>query len=201
MNKTFIKATEERCEFEHHVAAPYFRKSFEVEFLPTKASLSICGLGFYCIWVNGKEITKGALAPYISNPDHFCYYDTYDLLRYLKKGKNAIGVLLGNGMMNPLGGVEWNFDQAPWVGPLALRWNVKFLEKGMSAFSLRRIRASEFTPRPLPSTICGLASITMPERRTRAGLCPTLTTEIGSPLCPPTLREESFDSAKPSPLG
>ena len=25
------------------------------------------------------KITKGALAPYISNLDHYCYYDKYDV--------------------------------------------------------------------------------------------------------------------------
>ena len=130
MNKAFIKATAERCEFDRHVAASYFRKNFDLDFLPTKASLSICGLGFYCLWINGKEITKGALAPYISNPDHFCYYDTYDLLPHLRRGKNAIGVLLGNGMMNSLGGVEWKFDQAPWRGSPRLAMECEILGEG-----------------------------------------------------------------------
>jgi alpha-L-rhamnosidase len=129
MNKRFIRATAQRCEFEQHVAAPYFRKSFDLNFLIKKASLSICGLGFYRLWINGQEITKGALAPYISNPDHFCYYDTYDLLPYLRKGKNAIGVLLGNGMMNPMGGVEWDFDKAPWRGAPCLALECEILGK------------------------------------------------------------------------
>ena len=29
-------------------------------------------------FVNGKEYTKGFLAPYISNPEHYIYYDEYD---------------------------------------------------------------------------------------------------------------------------
>ena len=114
MNKHFIKATTEYCTYEAPVAAPYLRRTFELDHLPDSAKLSICGLGFYCLFINGKEITKGHLAPYVSNPDHLCYYDTYDVAPLLKKGKNAIGIILGNGFINSLGGYVWNFDKAPF---------------------------------------------------------------------------------------
>ena len=94
MNKSFIKATEAFCTFEKHVPAPYVRKSFDLEFVPEKAEISICGLGFYILYINGVDVTKGLLAPYIQNPDHYCLYDTYDIKKYLKKGKNAIGIIL-----------------------------------------------------------------------------------------------------------
>lgn len=114
LQKKFIKATAEYCSFEKHVNAPYLRRSFELDFLPKKAQVSICGLGFYRLWINGKEITKGLLAPYISNPDHYCYYDVYDVEAYLRTGENAIGILLGNGFINPFGGAVWDFDKAEW---------------------------------------------------------------------------------------
>ena len=117
MNKKFIKASNKRCTFENHIAAPYIRKSFEIDFVPEKATISICGLGFYLLYINGKEITKGVLAPYISNPDHYCYYDTYDVSLYLKEGTNAIGIILGNGFLNPFGGSVWDFDKAEWIAP------------------------------------------------------------------------------------
>ena len=79
MEKKFIKATEDYCSREKHIAAPYMRRSFELDFVPERAEISICGLGFYCLYINGKEITKGYLAPYISNPDDLCYYDKYDI--------------------------------------------------------------------------------------------------------------------------
>ena len=34
--------------------------------------------GFYKFFVNGKDITKGELAPYISNPDELVCYDRTD---------------------------------------------------------------------------------------------------------------------------
>ena len=116
MKKNFIKATEGYCSREKHIAAPYMRRSFELDFAPSSAKLSICGLGFYCLYINGKEITKGYLAPYISNPDDICYYDSYDIADLLVKGKNTVGIILGNGFMNSLGGYVWEGDKSAWRG-------------------------------------------------------------------------------------
>ena len=76
------------------------------------AEIEICGLGFYHLYINGKKITKGELAPYISNPDQLCYYDTYDILPYISEGENVIGIILGNGFYNHPGGKIWEFDEA-----------------------------------------------------------------------------------------
>ena len=112
MNKHFISATREFCTPDRHVPAPLMRKSFTLEKKPDFAEISVCGLGFYLLFVNGKNITKGLLAPYISNPNEICYYDTYDLAKYLVEGENVIGVVLGNGFVNAFGGAVWNFDKA-----------------------------------------------------------------------------------------
>ena len=116
MKKQFICADQKLCDTKQHVPAPALRRSFTLDFLPTAAHLEICGLGFYALFVNGQEITKGPLAPYISNPDHFCYTDSYDIVPYLREGENVIGVLLGNGFRNPFGGFVWDFDRVPWRG-------------------------------------------------------------------------------------
>ena len=116
MNKHFIKATDEYCTLEHHVPNPMFRRSFTLSKNPEAAEISICGLGFYMLYINGTDITKGHISPYISNPDHICYYDTYDITKLLTKGENVIGIILGNGFMNSLGGGVWDFDKALFRG-------------------------------------------------------------------------------------
>ena len=88
---SFIRAGKETCSLDHFVPAPYFRKTFAIKSLKqlnsaAEASVVLCGLGFYELYINGKNITKGLLAPYISNPDDLIYYDAYDILPYLKKG-------------------------------------------------------------------------------------------------------------------
>ena len=70
------------------------------------------GLGFYILYINGVDVTKGILAPYISNPDHILYFDNYDISKYLVKGKNVIGIILGNGFQNNIGGEVWDFNLA-----------------------------------------------------------------------------------------
>lgn len=117
-SEKFIKANDNICDFDNHVNAPYFRKEITLDFEPDTAEITICGLGFYELYINGEDITKGPLAPYISNPDHICYYDNYNLKGKLKKGKNVIGILLGNGFRNAFGGLVWDFEKNKSRGPV-----------------------------------------------------------------------------------
>lgn len=111
-SKKFIKGTEEFCTFEKHVNAPYLRKSFTLESCPKNAKITITSSGFYQLFINGRDITKGHMAPYITNPDQLLIYDEYDLAPLLTKGENAIGIILGNGIANCMGGYIWDFSEA-----------------------------------------------------------------------------------------
>lgn len=110
----FISATKEYCTYTKHIPAPYLRKKFFVNSKIDTAKIIICGLGFYKLFINGCDVTKGLLAPYISNPDDYLYYDEYDLTDYLTEGENVLGIMLGNGMQNCFGGSVWDFDLAPF---------------------------------------------------------------------------------------
>ncbi len=110
----FIAATREFSDYGVHIPAPYFRKSFAPRSEVKSARLTVCGLGFYELYVNGRRITKGLLAPYISNPDDILYYDEYDITDLLQGGKNVLGLLLGNGMLNCPGGAVWGFQLVPY---------------------------------------------------------------------------------------
>ena len=109
--KQFISASAEYGSYRNFVPAPYFRKAFFTD--TTDCRLRVTGLGFYRVWINGVEITKGLLAPYISNPDDIVYFDDYDLSPYVRLNeKNVLGFQLGNGMQNAPGGSIWDFDKA-----------------------------------------------------------------------------------------
>ena len=112
----FIKATEDYTTFEKHVPAPYFRRSFDLDKIPEAACLLITGLGYYEVYINGENITKGYLAPYRSNIDDYIYYDKYDIKDKLKTGKNTLGIILGNGIKNGLGAFIWDFEKARFRG-------------------------------------------------------------------------------------
>ena len=107
----FIAASTEYSTFENSVPAPMFRRELTLSELES-AELTICGLGLYELYINGSRITRGLLSSYIANPDDILYYDNYNLLPYLKSGKNVIGVILGNGMLNSFGGEIWDFQTA-----------------------------------------------------------------------------------------
>ncbi len=132
----FIAASREYCDFDRHIPAPYIRRSFELEAKPAKAEILICGLGFYRLFINGAEITRGALSPYISNPDDLVYYDWYDITAHLTEGENVIGVILGNGFQNPFGGINWKFAEVQWRGVprLALRCEITGEDGSQTAF-------------------------------------------------------------------
>ncbi len=119
MFKEFIKAQDSYTDKENHVSAPYIRRGFTVDFPFTDAVLKICTAGFYDLYINGEKITKGFIAPYISNPDHFICYDEYDVADKLKEGRNAIGIILGNGFANQ-SVYHWGFGDATFRAPLSV---------------------------------------------------------------------------------
>ena len=113
LSDRFVCATKEYSQLDAPVPAPYLRREFHYDG-HSAAELTITGLGFYELFINGTKITRGRLSPYISNSSQLIYYDCYDIRPYLVKGCNAIGVLLGNGMQNCFGGFVWDFDKTPY---------------------------------------------------------------------------------------
>ena len=81
---------------------PLFRKEFGAAKRITDARLYICGLGYYEAYINGKRIGENLLDPGWTANRAEAHYVTYDITQYLKQGRNAIGVMLGNGWWNPL---------------------------------------------------------------------------------------------------
>ena len=109
--KNFISATREYNTFEKNVPAYYFRRAFSVNgACAAKLQVAVCGL--YELFLNGERITRGLLSPYISNTDHYIYYDEYEI--ELGAGENVIGLILGNGFQNNPGGHIWEFDKSPF---------------------------------------------------------------------------------------
>ncbi|HEY1790157.1 MAG TPA: family 78 glycoside hydrolase catalytic domain [Verrucomicrobiae bacterium] len=68
------------------------------------ALVNICGLGQYELSLNGKKIGNDFLSPGWTKYDQTCLYDTFDVTKNLVAGNNAVGVELGNGMYNVIGG-------------------------------------------------------------------------------------------------
>ncbi|WP_299536031.1 trehalase family glycosidase [Ulvibacterium sp.] len=74
----------------------YFRREFTLNETPKKSDLHLYADSRYALYVNGNYIGFGPIRSFHTNPE----YDTYNLLPYLKPGKNVIGVkALSNGML------------------------------------------------------------------------------------------------------
>ncbi len=89
------------------LAARYFRKEFKVGDGVKKATVYICGLGLYNLYINGKKVGDQVMAPTTSDYSKRVYYNTFGVTSVLKGGANAIGVTLGNGRffsMRPISG-------------------------------------------------------------------------------------------------
>lgn len=81
---------------------PLFQKEFKTNKKVADARLYICGLGYYEAYLNGKKIGENMVDPGWTAHRKEAHYVTYDITDELRNGKNAIGVMLGNGWWNPL---------------------------------------------------------------------------------------------------
>jgi hypothetical protein len=83
---------------------PIFRKEFDVARPIRRALVHVCGLGHYELSLNGGRVGDRVLDPGWTNYRKTCPYSTYDVTGQLTLGHNALGVMLGNGMYNVVGG-------------------------------------------------------------------------------------------------
>lgn len=179
----FICAGYDYTTYTSHVPAPYFRKAFKIDGEVKKSVITLTGLGFYELYVNGQRLTKGILAPYISNPDDLVYYDEYDITESLVPGKNVLGIMLGNGMQNAPGGQIWDFDIAAFRARRArLSASLRNILTAELIFSRLTIQSKLRPPRSFSMT-CAAAATTTRALKFPAGQSRTLTTARGKTPC------------------
>jgi Alpha-L-rhamnosidase N-terminal domain. len=98
----------------NYLPAPYFRKSFNVDKEVKSARAYIAVAGLYELSLNGEKVGDHRLDPMYTRFDRRTLYVTHDITSMLKKGENAVGVILGNGWYNHQSIGVWIFDKAPW---------------------------------------------------------------------------------------
>lgn len=87
----------DRLMGETRLAARYLRKEFNIPAEFNNARVYITGLGFYECYINGKKVGEDVFAPTATDYTKRVNYNTYDVTELLTRGKNTIGVVLGNG--------------------------------------------------------------------------------------------------------
>ncbi|MBD3377549.1 Bacterial alpha-L-rhamnosidase [candidate division KSB1 bacterium] len=73
----------------------------------------VSGLGFYELYLNGQRMGDHVLAPAKTPYHKQILYNVYDVRSVLQRGKNALGLHLGNGWFNPY---------KPWWQEYRMQW-------------------------------------------------------------------------------
>ncbi len=77
--------------------ARWLRREFDAPKTIVRGTAFICGLGLSELYVNGEKAGGDVLSPALSQYPKRDYYVTHDVTSLLRRGRNALGVVLGNG--------------------------------------------------------------------------------------------------------
>jgi alpha-L-rhamnosidase len=77
--------------------ARYLRREFITNKQFVRATAHVCGLGFFDLYLNGEKVGDHVMDPVLSDYRKAAYYVTFDVTKHLQRGRNIIGVALGNG--------------------------------------------------------------------------------------------------------
>jgi alpha-L-rhamnosidase len=77
--------------------APMLRGTFSVDGAVKSARAYVTALGLYELQINGQRVGDQVFTPGWTSYRHRLQYQTYDVLRYLRRGENAVGATLGDG--------------------------------------------------------------------------------------------------------
>ena len=87
-----VRAPEKR-----ELAARWLRKDFSVDKPVRRATVSFCGLGLSELYINGAKVGDHVLSPGVTDYAKRELYVSFDVTKQIRDGRNAMGVVLGNG--------------------------------------------------------------------------------------------------------
>uniref|UniRef100_UPI00321747AA family 78 glycoside hydrolase catalytic domain n=1 Tax=uncultured Draconibacterium sp. TaxID=1573823 RepID=UPI00321747AA len=76
---------------------PQVVKSFDINETDSKLLLHVNSLGYHEVFLNGKKVGDGVLAPAVSQFNKRSLINTYDVSSFVKKGRNDLLIWLGSG--------------------------------------------------------------------------------------------------------
>ncbi|HYW44803.1 MAG TPA: glycoside hydrolase family 78 protein [Bryobacteraceae bacterium] len=82
---------------ERALPARMLRKEFEARAGVKRATAYVSGLGLSEMYLNGRKVGDHVLSPNLTEYDKRVFYVTFDVTRQVAQGKNAVGLMLGNG--------------------------------------------------------------------------------------------------------
>lgn len=96
------RAPTTEADFYADSPAPLLRKEFGLSKEVARARLVISGLGYYEASLNGERVGDQVLDPGWTRVEDRVLYSVFDVTKQLAKGRNCLGVMLGDGWYNPL---------------------------------------------------------------------------------------------------
>ncbi len=97
---------------------PMLRKEFQLRNRVRSARAYVTSLGLYQMELNGKRVGDEVLTPGWTSYDDHLQYQTYDITAQLQAGRNAVGVILGDGWYR--GNLAFNGQRNTYGERLAL---------------------------------------------------------------------------------
>lgn len=82
---------------DRRLPARWLRKEFTVDKKVRRAVVYYSGLGLSELYLNGQRIGDEVLSPALSDYTKRVFYVTHDITAQVRRGANALGVVLGNG--------------------------------------------------------------------------------------------------------
>lgn len=79
------------------LVARMLRKEFDVARSVKRATVYMSGLGLSELYLNGDKVGDAVLSPGLTEYSKRTFYVTHDVTKQLQQGRNAVGVILGNG--------------------------------------------------------------------------------------------------------
>ncbi len=133
-----------QCDAGQGTAGTFVAREFELDAVPSSATVRISALGLYRAYVNGQRIGDDLLTPGWTCYDDRIAYQTYDIAKALRPGSNRIEIWLGDG---------WYRSQLMWaLNPVFNCWGdrtagiAEISADGMTLLKTDERWTSGFTP-------------------------------------------------------
>ena len=110
----YIKCDKTASKFSFCDPLPFFRRELDIEEDIREARVFIQAPSFARVFINGREITEDKFISPTSDYTKILWYNSYDVSGLLRKGRNAVGVICGNGFFNEPFRTPWGYDKAYW---------------------------------------------------------------------------------------
>lgn len=111
---SYIKAQKSPSPFSLYDPSPLFRREFEINEEIREAKLFVQSPSFAEYYINAISVTADRFISPISDYRKILWYNVYDVAHLLRKGKNVLGVITGNGFFNEPFESGWHFPTAEW---------------------------------------------------------------------------------------